>query len=786
MQTDLSPAKQLSSSKYMEALNKSAPYTAIAILLIISIGVYLNTLPNEFVYDDKFQVLNNPWIKNIRYIPEIFLTNVWAFVGEENLSNYYRPLMHIIYMINYHIFGFKPWGFHLTNILLHGGVSVLLFLLLSVLINQSHDLNSKFHPEQVGTNSKSKIKKSKIKNPKSQILNLKSQILSAPFIAALLFAAHPIHTEAVTWIGGIPELSFTLFYLFSFYLYIYPVRDKSLNRIKVNGKWGNKIILSAIFFFLATLCKEPALTLPLLMLVYDYSFRKDTLLLTGRQASPFSSKTLYHLIRRYLPYLIVSIIYFILRTYALGGFAPLPKRHTQLSNYEYFINVFPLFTQYLEKLILPINMNAFYVFHPISSIVEWKGIIAVILTLGFIFLVYFFRRHKVVFLSLLLMVIPLLPVLYIPALGENTFADRYLYLPSIGFVILISTAIPALCNNARVYQFKVLRQSANFVVISILVILTGLYSAGTIKRNYIWRDSYTLWTDTVEKSSDGHIPHNNLGLVYFKQQRFDEAIKEYTMALKLNPNYAEAHNNLGVAYREKGEINKAIGHYEIAIKLNPDYDSVYNNLGVLYFEIEEIDKAIEHYQTALKLKPEDPDVYTNLGNAYSAQGKFDEAIREYLIALKLKPDYPEPHYNLAFTYSKHGRFDEAIKEYMITIKLKPDYAKAHYNLGNTYFAQGKFEEARREYLIALGLKPEDVGTHYNIGNTYFEQRRFDEAIKEYLIAVKLKPEHIGAHYNLGLVYLEKGLKHKAEEEFKTALKLRPDFSPAKKALESIK
>ena len=231
MPSDLTPAKQLLSSRY----------TAIAILFIISIGVYLNALPNEFVYDDKYQVLENHWIRDAKYIPEIFLTNVWAFVGEENLSNYYRPLMHIIYMINYHIFGFKPWGFHLTNILLHGGVSVLLFLLLSVLINQSHDLNSKFHPEQVGTNSKSKIKKSKgrtdlvrpksqFSKPKSQILNLKSQILSAPFIAALLFAAHPIHTEAVTWIGGIPELSFTLFYLLSFYLYIYPVGDKSLNR----------------------------------------------------------------------------------------------------------------------------------------------------------------------------------------------------------------------------------------------------------------------------------------------------------------------------------------------------------------------------------------------------------------------------------------------------------------------------------------------------------------------------------------------------------------------------
>ncbi len=154
----------------MEALNKSAPYTTIVILLIVSIGVYLNTLPNEFVYDDEFQVLRNLWIKDIRNIPEIFLTNVWAFAGKENLSNYYRPLMHIIYMIDYHIFGLKPWGFHLTNIIFHAGVTLLVYLIASILINQSQDLNFKFHPEQVGTNSKSNIL-----NPKSKIINLKSE-----------------------------------------------------------------------------------------------------------------------------------------------------------------------------------------------------------------------------------------------------------------------------------------------------------------------------------------------------------------------------------------------------------------------------------------------------------------------------------------------------------------------------------------------------------------------------------------------------------------------------------
>ena len=363
MPSDISSVKRISSSKY----------TAVAVLLIISIGVYLNALPNEFVYDDEGQVLGNLWISDVKNIPEIFLTDVWAFAGEERLSNYYRPLMHIIYMIDYHIFGLKPWGFHLTNIIFHAGVTLLVFMVSSIIINQPQIPN----PKSKIPNPKSQIlnPKSQILNPKSQILNPKSQILNPPFIAALLFAAHPINTEAVTWVAGIPELSFTLFYLLSFYLYIYPVGDKSLNRrgscksieeiaftvipapdydirgqapagiqkslvlkntgfpiktsgmtnrdfcknlgIKANGKWGKGFILSLIFFFLSTLCKETALTLPLLMLVYDYSISRSSV-----NSSRF---TVHSIMKRYFPYLIVSIIYFILRTYALGGLAPLKR-----------------------------------------------------------------------------------------------------------------------------------------------------------------------------------------------------------------------------------------------------------------------------------------------------------------------------------------------------------------------------------------------------------------------------------------------------------------------------
>ena len=718
----------------------SSKYTAIVIILIISIGVYLNTLPNEFVYDDEILVLQNKWIKDIRYLPKIFFSDLWALEGsKEVFSNYYRPLIHIIYMIDYHIFGLKPWGFHLTNVIFHAGVSVLVFLIASILLGQI--LNPK----------------SQILNPKSQIP--KSQILNPAFIAAILFAVHPIQTETVACVAGIAEPSFALFYLLSFYFYIYSIGDLSLNRrgscksieetasaviprfnrgiqtlssdliggtilkntgfpiktsgmtnrdfcknlrIKANGIRGKGFILSLIFFFLAALSKETALTLPILLFVYDYSLNRN---------SVYGPRfTVHSIFKRYLPHLIVTIIYFILRTYALGGFAPL-KRHAELSNYEYFINVFPLFIQYLEKLILPINLNAFYVFHPISSILQWKGIIALILTLGFIFLIYFFRRHKVVFFCLLWIVIPLLPALYIPALGENTFGERYLYLPSAGFVMLTALSIE------RIYQLKVLRQSANFVIISILVILTGLYSLGTIERNYIWRDDYTLWTDTVKKSPDAYKPHVNLGNGYYEKK--------------------------------------------------------------------EIDKAVKHYQIAQKLKPNHPDTYYNLGLIYFEQGRFDEAINEYMTAIKVKPDHSEAHNNLGAVYFRQGRLDEAMKEYMTALKLNSVYTEAYYNLGLIYFKQGRFDEAIKEYNAALKLNPDYTQVYNSLGKVYFNKGEIDKAIEHFQGALRLKPDYLEAHYNLGLVYLKKGIKHQAEEEFKTALKLRPDFTPAREALESI-
>jgi hypothetical protein len=519
-------------------------------------GVYSNTLFNGFVYDDSFQVLQNEWIKDIRHLPDIFLNSAWAFRDNQTPINYYRPVMHLIYMVDYHIFGVQPWGFHLTSAIFHSLNTIMVFFIASILFKQHADI----HAEQKGLRERYLI-----------------YYVSPPLVAAVIFAIHPVNTEAVAWVAGIPELTFVFFYLCSFYLYL------------ATPSTSARYILAPFFFLLATLSKETALTLPLLLFAYDTVFNKEGV------------RTKLDYFRRYLPFAITIGIYFILRFYALGGIAPQKPKHDYLSSFQYLINVFPLTIEYFKTLLFPLNLNAFHVFHPVFSIMEAKTLVSLLLTTGFLVLLAVIRgRERIASFALLWIVIPLIPVLYIPGVGINTFAERYLYLPSVGFSIFVAYWLWRVFNILSSKNRKIMV----LCLTTALFLTTLFYATSTVKRNVTWRNELNLWSDTVKKSPDSAMAHYNLGIVLYNKGSIDPAIAELKEAIRIAPGFIEAHHYLGAVYQDTGRSSEAVQEYMTVLQLSPDNAGVYYNLGLIYTQSGLLDQALSALQEAVRIKPD--------------------------------------------------------------------------------------------------------------------------------------------------------------------------------------
>jgi protein O-mannosyl-transferase len=577
----------------LEASLKATLWLPVIVILLVSFGVYFNALFNGWVLDDFPQILQNPWVKSAKYLPEIFSTNAWAFDARE--SSYYRPLVQVIYMTTHYVFGLRAWGFHLVNLIVHAGVSVLAFLIICRLVPQSKDRRFALLPALLG---------------------------------GLLFATHTIHTEVVAPIMGVHDLSFTFFYLLSFYLYI------------ESGETNKRShhFCSVAAFLVALFCKEPALTLPVILAVYDVAVKKQKL---------FSSSAL----RRYAPYAVAFGIYLIVRFYALGGVVNVHERTTVLSAYVYAINVFPLFAKYLEKLFVPVNLNILHVYHPIRSILEPTAVLSLLVSaISAALVVVAWRRNRVAFLGCVLIVLPLLPALYLPGLNQPidaAFAERYLYLPSFGLVIVVSSLLGSV--NAR-------RPSTSAALAAVAAVVIVLFGVGTLARNPVWKNNYTLWSDAVKKSPDSPAAHRDLGyaLLYHKKD-VEDARKEFDIAVRLKPELPEAAIGAGVAYGQKGMIDKAIFQFHAALLLKPDSAEAHYNLAIAYDEKGWLNEAIGEYEAVLTLQPENANAHNNLGIAYARKGLNDKALEHFKVAVSLKPEDPEFRSNLERAHKQWGK-----------------------------------------------------------------------------------------------------------------------------------
>jgi Flp pilus assembly protein TadD len=589
----------------------------MVLLFAVSFAVYLGCLSAEFVMDDYLHVLANPWIKSPRHLPEIFGSSLWSYGGGN--TSLYRPLIHVLFMGTYFLFGSDPMGYHLLNLLLHAGVTVLFFLLAVEILGKRASAP-------------------------------RSTAMFAAFAASMLFATHPVHTENVAWVSGVMDLSAALFFLCSLYLY---ARSKS--------GMGWRYWLSIGAFFLATLCKEPALLMAPVFVCYDWAFSSDSV--KWRQRIP-----------RYVPLLVVVVAYSSMRVLALGGIAPVT--HSQnLTAWGYFLNGCVLFSRHLGMVLIPADLNVWHVFEPVPSIATRAGMLGVAATAVFASCLWIAaRRSRVVFLGLVLFLLPLLPALYIPGLTQgiaNAFAERYLYLPSIGLALVVAALL------ARVAQ-RGLRWQA--VAASMLAVLVGLYSVATVRRAAVWKDSYTLWSDAVEKSPQSGTPHVGLADAYRDRNLIDQAIEQYRIGLALMPNAATVHADLGMLYVRKGWTDEGLRQIQTALALEPDHAVARNYLGVAYGTLGRHDEAIEQLQLAIQVHPMFQAAYRHLGIAYYSSGRVQDSIAPFERAIELDPDDSDAHNNLGVSLAVLGIRERALAHFERAAELNPDDPAARSNL----------------------------------------------------------------------------------------------------------
>jgi tetratricopeptide (TPR) repeat protein len=609
---------------------------------------YVNILYNGFVYDDDSQVVQNFYIRSFRYLKQIFTTHVWSFTGVV-VSNYYRPMMTLGYLFCYKLFGPSAYGFHFASLLLHVLVVSLVFV-----------ITERLTGDRV-----------------------------CALVAGVLFALHPVHSEAVAWIAAVTDLEITFFYLLTFGLYV------ALARLR-GGRSERMLVAMLAAFVLALLSKEQALTLPTLATTYEHFYRED------RSETTTSQK-----LARYLPLWLLALAYLVLRIHFFGAFAPV-KISLQLTAGQILLSAIALIGQYVGKLLWPVRLCVFYVFHPSMSLLDHRFLagLLVLLALAALFWVCWRSPQRNVHFAsfgVVWFLATLAPVLNPQWMGTNAFTERYLYLPSVGMAWLVGVGASKLWSGAVARPRRRRALALAGIALSVLCCLRIVF------RDRDWKNDIVLFNRTLEFSPDA-----------------------YVIA-----------NNLGIAYWTAGDIDKAEGVWRELIAKKPDDPMALNNLGLLANRRHRYEEAKGFLQRAIQADPKTAELHLNLAETYQYMGRPDLAEPQIRAAVALFPVSIRGRNMLGQLLYAKGRVSEAEEQFRASLLNGPSSLAYDY-LGMIDYHQGAVREAEGDFRGALGLDPTDTYAHFGLGDIYQATGRKAQALRQYQAGLAKDPTNAQA------------------------------------------
>ncbi|HEV2248722.1 MAG TPA: tetratricopeptide repeat protein [Terriglobia bacterium] len=584
----------------------SEPWVVLSVILLAAFLAYSNTLRFDFVYDDRGQILANVQVHAWRYVPHYFLERVWSFAYPGLQGNYYRPMFLLFLLLNYKIFGPFAAGWHLVSVAAHMGVTYLVYALARRLTGDQW----------------------------------------TALIAALIFGIDPVHIESVAWISGVTDPLLALFLLPAFLCYL-DARDGEAHR----RSW---LAGSLALYSLAMLSKETALILPMIIFAYEWLWHGPA------ESNGFQSafERARSAVVRIVPFVLLTLVYLAVRWQVLEGLG-----HTMMPlSVSTIIYTWPhLLMFYLRHLVWPFGLSVFYSVPYVETpaLVPFVLPLAGLVAIGFLVSIAIRRlgrtspqEGRLAVFCCAWILIPFIPLLDLAVLPIGEIAhDRYLYLPSIGFSILLAMAL----RRVRIGKLKVFGFPA--LQIAAVLLLAAVLGAATAIEDRYWANDMSLYARGVERTPQNKLARTNLGNAMGEQGRYTHALALYREVLARDPHFWLAIYNTGYTYYRMGKLPEAEEFFKRAITVNGVDSDEYFYLGLTWLKLGDVDNAEKAVRHALKLQPGGLAYHFAMGMILKLKGDIPGALTEFNEELKNFPGETGAEQQVEAIRSVRGKAD---------------------------------------------------------------------------------------------------------------------------------
>jgi tetratricopeptide (TPR) repeat protein len=551
----------------------------VTLVLTLTFAAYWGSLDFQFVHDDRGQIVNNPAVHSWRYVRQYFTAHVWAHVDPNETGNYYRPLFLLWLRVNDMLFDSHPWWWHLTTVLAHLATTLAVYFLARRILEDK---------------------------------------LTA-VVAALVFGLHPVHIEAVAWVSGVTEPLLGILFISSFLCYL-----RGRERRETARKWMG---FSLVLFALALLEKETAIMLPALVFAYEWIYWDGAE--TARNWQNRARRFAYAL-KYAAPFLALVPPYLVVRIFALKGFSP---GATPLP-FSTLVFTWPsLGWFWIKHLIWPVGLSTSYDFFAVSA-PNWANfslpLVGGVAALAGLFWVAQ-RSRPIAFASVWLLV-PLVPLLDIRAFVEDDFAhDRYLYLPSVGFAMLLALALRRVPGGRMTKLGLPAAQTGIALALALLMIFDAVY------QSFYFADDQLFYQHNARMAPNNRMAKNNLAMLLYEQGRPDLAITILKDLVEKHPADWGAVHNLGYMCYRTGRLADAKQYFTRAIQINRAKPDSHLYLGLTMLKTNRIEEAEAQIRQAIRIRPGGYGYHFALGMVMKSRGDLRDALDEFRVELANSP-----------------------------------------------------------------------------------------------------------------------------------------------------